>query len=312
MAYRIRAVRKASREPRELLAEPAFFVALYERYRKAILVVSALLALSLAAGTTFWLISSSQDRQAWSLEDEASRLFHENPELAAILEKKELKDKSEHFNKALDLFEKIVQDYPRSSAAPVAQFYIGNTRLELKEYDPAIQAYQTYLDRYGRKSPLAPLVQTKLAYVFEQTGKGGEALKLFEEISENAQALNQDEAYYEMGRLYEASDKKADAIAAYEKSSQIFKDSPWSAEAQARLAVLKPTPAAATAPGTGGTPVPAFGSPAGQSQAPMIRVEKGPDGKMIVVPVKPGEAPPSPQAAAPPAPAAPSPADKKP
>jgi|GEM_PF-1112794 len=242
MPYRIRAVKKESKGPNLILQEGAILADAYARHRKVAWGFLGLLALGVLAGLVVWQISSQKEARAWAIEDEATRLYHENPELAAILERKEFKDKNEHYKKALALFQKVVQEYPRTSAASLSQYYVGNTEFELKEYDQAIQAYQKFLDRYGEKAPLAPLVETKLAYVLQQTGKPVEALKAFQRITENAKALNQDEAYYEMGRLYEAQDNKADAIATYEKTVQNFKGSPWSSEAQARLAVLRPAP----------------------------------------------------------------------
>jgi predicted negative regulator of RcsB-dependent stress response len=302
MPYKIRTVKKGYKEPIDALKESRL-VDTYSRYRGVLFGIVGLALFGAVAGLIFWQMSVRSERQGWALEAEASRLYRENPELTAVMEKKEIKDKDEHFKKALELYQKIVLEYPRTTAAPVAQFYIGNTQFELKNSDGAIEAYKTFLGNYAGKSELTPLVQTKLAYVYQQAGKEDEALKLFQTVMANDKAPNQDQAYYEVGRIYEAKGVKNEAIAAYEKASEQFKNSPWATEAQTRLALLKPPPppapgqsappAPGTTPSTGMAAMPPHGKivpPAGQSTAPMVRIEKGPDGKMTIIPISPEEA----------------------
>ena len=303
MPYKIRTVKKGYKEPIDALKESRLIDS-YSRYRGVLLGIVGLAIAGAVAGLFIWQMSIRSERQAWAMEAEASRLYRENPELTAAMEKKEIKDKDEHFKKALELYQKIVREYPRTSAAPVAQFYVGNTQFELKNNDGAIEAYKTFLADYGGKSELTSLVQTKLAYVYQQAGKEDEALKVFQTVMANDKAPNQDQAYYEVGRIYEAKGVKSEAIAAYEKASEQFKNSPWATEAKTRLALLNPPPppAPGTSPTAGMAAMPPHGTgapPAGQSTAPMVRIEKGPDGKMTVIPISPEEAKSLPKAPAP-------------
>jgi tetratricopeptide (TPR) repeat protein len=295
MGYKIRTVKKTYKEPLEVLRDAGFLAEFFSRYRSLLLGLGALAALAGLAALVIWQISLRSESKAWALEAEANRLFRENPELTAIMEKREIGDKNEHFKKSLQLYREIVQKYPRTSAAPVAAYYIGNVQFELKEFDNAIQSYQAFLSRYGGQSRLTPLVQSKLAYLYQQTGKEQEALKLFQTVMGNDRAVNQDQAYYEVGRIYEGMGVEKEAIAAYEKAAEKFKNSPWAAEAQARLAILKPEPASAATGQSTPSPVPSSSSTNVQgekSDLPMVKIEKGPDGKMIVTPVDPKESPP--------------------
>lgn len=294
MPHKIRSIKnkKLSNDPISMLQRGDFLLESYLRYKNILFIIVGLVISGVIAGTVFWQFSVRNERQAWALEGEAFRLFHEDPRLKATMEKKEIEDEEEHFRKALDLFRKIVQEYPRTTAAPVAQFYIGNAQFELKESDSAVQSYQTFINEYGDTSSLMPLVQAKLAYAYQQTGKEPEALKIFQTVMGNDLAFNQDQAYYEVGRIYEAMDVKTEAIAAYEKASEKFEDSPWAAEAQARLALLSPEPAQPSSEQTGSTsdtpPSPATIQSTG-TEAPMIGIEKDSEGNMTVVPITPGK-----------------------
>lgn len=241
MPFKIRQPKKRPHQPIEVLQQGGHWVErIYSEYHNAFRWVSILLVLAAIGSVLFWIQSMRAERQAWALEAEASRLYNENPELTAVLEKREVGDKDEHFRKALEIYRQIAEDFPRTSADVIASFYIGNIHFELEQYDQAMEAYQSFLKRYGGKSPLTPLVQSKLGYLFAKSGKREEALKLFQTVMGNNRAINQDQAYYEVGRLYEQMDVPQEAIAAYEKVTEKFEGSPWASESQARLAMLKP------------------------------------------------------------------------
>jgi tol-pal system protein YbgF len=69
-------------------------------------------------------------------------------------------DKGE-LDKARQLFQKLIQDYPKSSNDDNAQFWIGESYYREKWYERAILEYQTVIEKYpkGNKVPAAMLKQ---------------------------------------------------------------------------------------------------------------------------------------------------------
>ena len=89
-------------------------------------------------------------------------------------------DKGE-FDKARQLFQKLIKDYPKSSIVDNAQFWIGESYYREKWYERAILEYQTVIEKYpkGNKVPAAMLKQ---GLALQQIGEKSSARLIFEEL----------------------------------------------------------------------------------------------------------------------------------
>lgn len=227
MGYKIKMRNAKSREPGVEVA-PSSFARWVARCRPWAFSVAGVGAILLISVVGLFFLRIRQGARVSALEYEASQYFYG--------EKKDLQ-------KARELYQKIREEYPKNSVAPLATYYAGNLSFELKEYDRAIALYREFVDRYAQKKEFLPLVYLRLGYTYEAKGEQSEALKSFKMVSDLSETRLKDQAFYEMGRIYEAMDVKAEAIAHYESVTTQFVGSPWATEALARLQVIRPVPA---------------------------------------------------------------------
>jgi tol-pal system protein YbgF len=84
-------------------------------------------------------------------------------------------------DKARQLFQKLIQDYPKSSNVDNAQFWIGESYYREKWYERSILEYQTVIEKYpkGNKVPAAMLKQ---GMALLQIGEKSSARLIFQEL----------------------------------------------------------------------------------------------------------------------------------
>ena len=171
--------------------------------------------------------------------------------------------KTERLKKSANLYDEIVEKYPRTTTAMVAQYESGNVYFDLEDNASAEKRYRSFLEKYPDQKDLAALVRLKLGYLQQKKGDSGSAMSEFRAAYEMASAKSKDQAGFELARSLENAGKKEEAIEIYKKLSTSFAQSPWAAEANARLMVLNPptasTPPPAAPAKEGITPPPVMG-----------------------------------------------------
>lgn len=225
---------------------------------------------------TVQILNHNTEKKAAALEAEASALFHEPPPIPQPIEEgkeapKEL-TKTERLQKSAALYDEIVAKYPGTSTAMVAQYESGNVYFELEDNEAANQRYLSFLQKHPDQKQLAALVHLKLAYLNQKKGDLPSAMNQFKAAYDMEDGHSRDQAGFELGRALEQTGKKEEAVAIYKKLSEGSGQSPWAAEATARLVVLTPPAAAlppAAVPGKEESAPPAlsgqpFDKPAGQ------------------------------------------------
>ncbi len=256
--------------------------------------VIATVAVILISIPAYGLFMRQSEDRAWGLQQEASRLFHEKvpaptPEMATSTKLAETT--AERLAKAAILYDDILDRYPASKAAVLAQFEAGNVYVELGNYDAAEKRYLAFLKKETDRKELLPLVHLRLAYLYEKQKKDAQALDHFKTAYEWDGGFNKDQAGFERGVLLERIGKKTEAIEILKKVSETFKDSPWGSEAKARLAMLDPT----TAPAPVASMPPAIPTP---TPVPVKFTPPSPP-KNITIPVAQKASSPSPVVAQP-------------
>ncbi len=206
-----------------------------------------ILALGLVIGG-YWVYQVYQERRAENIQFEALRLYRQESQAASG---KPLPLDEDHLRKAAELFQDVISDFPRTSSARLARYYLGNIHLELKDYPSAISAYQDFLDHAGDHSLLKGLAYQRIGYAYDLGGQKDKALSAFESVNRIPGAVNQDVALYEMGRLQESLGKGTEATRNYQEILMRHPGSMYLAEAQARLKGLgvsevKPEPGASS------------------------------------------------------------------
>lgn len=212
--------------------------------RTVVAVAGVILLAGAAWGIVAWF-EHRAERRAAELYDAAMNTYQD-----ALAPERQFRalspETKEMFERAAGEFQKVRDEYPRTTHAAIALFHQANAYATIGRFDDAITAYQTWLTAY-RQPDLRPLVLQRLAYVYWAKGMGPEAVARFEEITKTSGASNRDMAFFEMGRLFEQLGEKDKALEAYSTLAREFPASPWASEGNARIVALGGTPPAPAA-----------------------------------------------------------------
>jgi outer membrane protein assembly factor BamD len=165
-------------------------------------------------------------------------------------------------DKTADMYAKIVKTGPYSDVAPQAQLKIGAVREKQKNYPSAVKAYETAADRYHDRPQIASdatfragLAWNKQAQTaeYDQT-TAGQAIATFTdfmalfpndsrlpEAQKRIGTLKTEQAHgnFQVAKFYEKYHKWRGAMVYYNEVLVQDPNSPYAAEAQKRIAVLK-------------------------------------------------------------------------
>jgi tetratricopeptide (TPR) repeat protein len=139
---------------------------------------------------------------------------------------------------AIARYRQIVDQYPRTSTAPIALYHLGNTLVQADDQSGAIEAYQRFLASYSSNPSMAGLVQQRLAYLYLLRGDRDQAVKALTGILEIPGTLNRDQALFELARLEEAQSRPDGALARYQELLKTYPNSPFASEATIRTKIM--------------------------------------------------------------------------
>lgn len=251
MSYRIKV------PPRTLQVDEAHLVSGLEhwvfglqRYRWSI-AVGFILLLLMTGGIwgVFWYDAQNASK-AQELEREATRHLFTQPS-------NDPKKAAANLNEAIALYKRVLEEYPRTPTAPLAQFSLGNAFLQANDLDSAIESYKRFISTYGSNISLLGLVHQKLGYAYLLKRDDDQAAKTYSAILDIPEAMNRDHALFELARLKENRSKADDALKYYQDLIKTYPDSPLTSEAAVRVKVLeakKTSESAASNPTTPSAP----------------------------------------------------------
>ncbi len=236
-----------------------------QEYRRPLLVGVGVLLLAVAVvGGVFW-IDRQASVKAQDLEREATRLFLSRP----IGDPKKA---DELLKQAIGQYRQVLEQYPRSPSAPLAQFHLGNALVQANDLPGAIEAYKKFIVLYGSQPSMVGLIQQRLAYAYLLKGDRDQAVKAFTAILEMPDALNKDQALFELARLEESQSRPEGALAHYQELIKSYPNSPYTSEATVRTKILHPE----NAPGSSAAPAASPGDAAPKKDGPPASSTSGP------------------------------------
>jgi tetratricopeptide (TPR) repeat protein len=144
-----------------------------------------------------------------------------------------------NMKEAIALYQKVTEEYPSTSSAPLAWFGLGNAFLETNQIDAAIDAYQKLISTYGSNTMLVDLARQKLGYAYQLKNDPAQAAQAYLAVLNNPAALNRDQALYELARLDEGQGRFDEALSRYQELVKSFPNSPLASEATIRQKILE-------------------------------------------------------------------------
>jgi tetratricopeptide (TPR) repeat protein len=140
---------------------------------------------------------------------------------------------------AVDDYKKMVAKYPRSRAAQLAQFWLGNIYYQEGDIDKAISSYNAFIDKSSSSSDLASLTYTGLGYCYESKKDYSKAITYFEKAVK-VRGGNPFEGINErnLARIYEMSADRSKAIEHYRKALEKTTDPSMKRLLNEKIAIL--------------------------------------------------------------------------
>lgn len=252
MAYKIRVATK-----KEQLKKPDEFISTVDwlghqivEHAKLLWMLLGILLVVVGSVGAYWYYQQQKEIQAQVFASQAEQYYHQQvPAIQGIAPP----SKEENYKKAIELYQKVIRDYPDTDSAAVARYSLGNAYLELKDFDSAISAYRAFLEQGSKNDALKGLTYQRLGYAYLSKNSPQEAVQAFESVIPIPGALNKDQAYYELGRLNERLGGREEAIKNYQEIAKRYPNSMFLSDAQARLNAMgvtevKPEPSGKASP----------------------------------------------------------------
>ena len=167
------------------------------------------------------------------------------------------------------LFGKVVDNGPYSDVAPHAQLGIGAAREKQKNYEDAVKAYGTAVDRYHNQPVIASYALFREGICYQKQavmagydqGTAAQAIASFTDFvtfypddkrvtqaqkaiatlkAEQVRSSFQIAQFYENSKTLSASQRHSGAVVYYNEVLQLDPNSPYAAQARQRIEALKP------------------------------------------------------------------------
>ncbi|MCS6329412.1 MAG: tetratricopeptide repeat protein [Nitrospira sp.] len=255
MSYRIRVPAKDDPlDEAHLISGVDRFLHVLQEQRRALLVgVGVVLVAGAVVAGVIWYDYQST-LKARELDQEATLHYLNRPA-------DDPKKSQEQLAQAINLYQQVIDQYPRSPVAHVALFHLGNAQVLANQVDAGIETYKRFMLLYSSNTSLLGLVQQRLAYAYLAKGDRDQAVKAFTGILEIPGALNKDHVLFELAKIEESQSRPEGAIAHYQDLMKNYPNSPFTSEAAVRVKVLE-VKKAPESPAAAAPPAPAASAPA--------------------------------------------------
>ncbi|MBA2251730.1 MAG: tetratricopeptide repeat protein [Nitrospirales bacterium] len=247
MTYRIRIPSKSipTDEAHLLSGLERVGFTLQQRSRQILVVLGVLVIVVMIVGVVVWL-DHRNAQQAVELEQQATQLYLDRP-----VDKPQQAD--QNLKQAITLYRQLLDQYPRSSSAPLALFQLGNALVQANDIAGAIEAYQKYVAMYNENKPLLGMVLQRLGYAYLIKDDREAATKVFVAATDMPGTLNKDQVLYELGKIEEAQSRPEGALAHYQDLTKTYPTSPFAGEATVRAKALEMKASTSAPAGATGT-----------------------------------------------------------
>ena len=118
-----------------------------------------------------------------------------------------------------------LQNFPRTSSGKLSILYKGNIHLRLGEFEEAIKAYESFLQKAGKEKLYRSFAMEGLGYSYEGKKDYEKALNAYQKIIDLGENFQLENAYLGMGRCYEKLGKNKEALENYKNFLKVSQKS---------------------------------------------------------------------------------------
>jgi tetratricopeptide (TPR) repeat protein len=194
------------KEPDEFLTFSGKALQFADTYRRQILYIALGIVTVLLCFVLFQYMSARSEKKAYVLFQEGLSQY-----LARGVGASDKLDTA-----AKEKFANILEQHGSSSAARLTLPIYADLMYQTGDYESAISLYEKALKAFAGDEAFEPILCSGLAYTFEAKKDFAAAAKWFAKVADTEGAPMRADAYFNLGRMYEALDEKEKALEAYQ------------------------------------------------------------------------------------------------
>ena len=197
------------------LKEPDEFITVTERVY--LFVTSHAKSMGVGGGTALILFLVIFFFQRWETKnaEDADQLLDAAVETYQIASSPYREGSLQEHKTVLERFNEVVTKFSKTSAGKLALLYKGNIYLRLGEFDEAIKAYDSYLEKAGKEKLYRAFAAEGLGYAYEGKRDCEKAIQAYQQVVRLAEGFQLASAYLGLGRCYEKMGKTREALEEY-------------------------------------------------------------------------------------------------
>jgi tetratricopeptide (TPR) repeat protein len=207
------------------LKEPDEFVTLSER--AYLFVTHHSKPMAVGAGIVLVLLLVIFFFQKWENknEEDANQMFNSAVEAYQMASSPYREESPQDYKNVLERFNEVILKFPKTPGGKLAVLYKGNIHLRLGEFDEAIKAYESYLERAGKKKLYRAFGMEGLGYAYEGKRNYEKAADAYQKVIDLGEGFQLANAYLGLGRCCEKIGKTKEALEGYKNFIKVSQKS---------------------------------------------------------------------------------------
>jgi len=131
----------------------------------------------------------------------------------------------QNYKNVLEKFNEVVTKFPNTLSGKLSMLYKGNLCLRLGEFEEAIKAYETFLQKAGKEKLYRSFAMEGLGYSYEGKKDYEKAINAYQKNIGSGENSPMGNAYLGMGRCYEKLGKNGEALENYKNFLKVSRKS---------------------------------------------------------------------------------------
>jgi len=207
------------------LKEPDEFITFTER--TYFFIAHHFKSIAVGGGIVLILLLSFFFFQRWEKKNEGNgyQLYSLATEAYQMVSTPYREGSLQEYKNVLEKFNETITKFPRTSSGKLSILYKGNIHLRLGEFEEAIRAYESFLQKAGKEKLYRSLAREGLGYSYEGRKDYEKAVNAFQKVIDLGENFQLGNAYLGMGRCYEKLGKNKEALENYKNFLKVSQKS---------------------------------------------------------------------------------------
>jgi len=207
------------------LKEPDEFITLTERAYLS--VTHHAKSIAVGAGIVLVLLSFIFFFQKWENKnaENAYQMFNSVVDTYQMVSSPYREGSPQEYKNVIERFNEVITQFPKTPGGKLAVLYKGNIHLRLGEFDEAIKAYESYLEKAGKEKLYRSFTMEGLGYSYEGKRDYEKAMNAFQKVIDLGVGFQLANAYLGLGRCCEKMGKTKEALENYKSFIKISQTS---------------------------------------------------------------------------------------